>query len=123
MDPQIARLVRLHPQSTGDAEFTALRLVGTHSATCVSLARCVVFVLVHAAEDMRRVSIGVALVQQPGALVVDDPTGGLSHAAGNRIMRILKVWLQAGGRPTVCRPPSLMLPLKCPPFTVPAAAS
>jgi ABC-type lipoprotein export system ATPase subunit len=80
-------------------------------------------VLVLAAEDMRRVSIGVGLVQQPGALIVDGPTGGLSHSAGNRIMRTLKVWLQAGGRPTACRPPCLMLPLKCPPLTVPAAAS
>lgn len=63
---------------------------------CVSLVRCVVFALVHAAEDMRRVSIGMALVQRPGALIVDGPTGGMSHAAGNRIMRTLKVQPQAG---------------------------
>ena len=68
---------------------------------CVSLVRCVVFVLVRAAEDTRRVSIGVALVQRPGALIVDSPTGGLSHSAGNRIMRTLKVRLQ-GRQPPEC---------------------
>ena len=47
--------------------------------------------LAGAAEDVRLVSIGVALVSQPGALAVDDPTCGLSHSAGNRIMRSLKV--------------------------------
>lgn len=44
-----------------------------------------------AAGDMRRVSIGIALVSQPGALVVDNPAGGLSHSAGNRIIHTLKV--------------------------------
>ena len=63
--------------------------------------RCVVIALVHAAEDMRRVSIGVALMQRPGALIVDSPTGGLSHSAGNRIMHTLKVQLQ-GRQPLEC---------------------
>ena len=58
-------------------------------------------VLIRAAEDTRRVSIGVALVQRPGVLVLDGPTGGLSHGAGNRIMRTLKVRLQ-GRQPLEC---------------------
>lgn len=45
------------------------------------------------AEDIRRTSIAAALVSNPGALVVDNPMGDLSHAAGNRIMHALKASL------------------------------
>lgn len=48
-----------------------------------------------AAEDVRRTSVGVALVTgvhvAPSVLLLDSPTAGLPAAAGNRIMRTLKV--------------------------------